>query len=284
MEIDEHVNLKDRFKNYPLEPFNKETNVYPYYLTFEKNGVKVNVPIGLDANAYRCVRENSSVFINKLKEQLLSKFSCPQEEIEANDHEDNSTPHKLLTRPNRSKSNILISDTSKKEALQDSRSSSPQPNSLFDDMRVIRAEFRRTRKFYGLSYEDISRAFANCYNVQRSANFLCRLEMCSLTVWKYSQELPLIRRWLADMRIPKKRALLFPPWKLKQTLLMRYEKLACKSITFTKDQLKELNSFCSENANPSNEDFRELKKRLGIPVWKLRVWLKENQVDEQNAH
>lgn len=41
MSTDDQAGLKERLKYYPVEPFNRDTNVYPYYVTFAKDGVKV---------------------------------------------------------------------------------------------------------------------------------------------------------------------------------------------------------------------------------------------------
>ena len=42
MSTDDLVQLKERLKGFPVEPFNKDTNVYPYYVTFVKGDLKVN--------------------------------------------------------------------------------------------------------------------------------------------------------------------------------------------------------------------------------------------------
>ena len=74
----------------------------------------------------------------------------------------------------------------------------------------------------GLTYDDTAQSISNCYKVEMTAYMLYRLELCSMTAWKHSQEIGIIRRWMIDMKTPKRRARLFPPWKLKQSLLMRY--------------------------------------------------------------
>ena len=76
--------------------------------------------------------------------------------------------------------------------------------------------------FIGLTYDDTAQSILNCYKVEKTPYMLYRLEMCSMTAWKHSQEISLIRRWMIDMKTPKRRAHLFPPWKLKQSLMMRY--------------------------------------------------------------
>nr|CDS22502.1 ceramide synthase longevity assurance homolog [Echinococcus granulosus] len=272
MSTDEQASLKERLKTYPVEPFDRDTNVFPYYVIFTKDNVKVRVPIALDSNAYRCVQENSPLFLEKLKDQLFSKF--PEASSE-------KTP--VVPKLDSKKSYILVSDTSKKDVTLALPSISSMTNSLFDEMVNFRREFRRIRCFYGLTYDDVAQSILNCYKVDQSAYMLYRLEMCSLTAWKHSQELALIRRWVADMKTPKQRARLFPPRKLKQSLLMRYEKLAAKSVTFTKDQQEKLEKFYLKKKKPSNEDLRELKEQLGLQVWKMRYWLRERSLNDENA-
>lgn len=75
MASDDRSSLKERLKTYPVEEFNRETNVFPYYITFKKDDIEVRVPVAIDANAYRCVQENASVFMSKLKEELASKYA-----------------------------------------------------------------------------------------------------------------------------------------------------------------------------------------------------------------
>ncbi|KAL5963117.1 POU domain clas 2 transcription factor 3 [Taenia solium] len=272
MSADEQAGLKERLKSYPVEPFNRDTNVYPYYVIFAKDGVKVRVPIALDANAYRCVQENTLPFLEKLKDQLSSKFSETTSERTA-----------TLPKLDSKKPYILVSDTSRKDVTLANPNKTSTANKLFDETVNFRKEFKRIRCFYGLTYDDVAQSILNCYKVNQSADMLSRLERCSLTAWKHSQVLALIRRWMTDMKTPKQRARLFPPWKLKQSLSMRYEKLSAKSVTFTKDQQEELEKFYSKKKKRSNEDLRELKKQLGLQVWKIRYWLRERELKDEDA-
>ncbi|VDM33451.1 unnamed protein product [Hydatigera taeniaeformis] len=232
MSKDEQSALKERLMTFPVEPFNDETNIYPYYVIFANGGVKVKVPIAVDANTYCCIQENSSLFLEKLKDQLSTMFPKTLSE-------DTSMSPRLDSK----KSYILVSDTSKQDLALVNPSEHSITNSSFDEMRNFQNEFRRIRCFYGLTYSDVAQSLSDCYKVNQSAYMIYRLERCSLTAWKHSQVLALIRRWMADMKTPKRRARLFPPWKLKQSLLMRYEKLGAKSITFTKDQQAEMEKF-----------------------------------------
>ncbi|VDK39201.1 unnamed protein product [Taenia asiatica] len=280
MSADEQAGLKERLKSYPVEPFNRDTNVYPYYVIFAKDGVKVRVPIALDANAYRCVQENTLPFLEKLKEQLSSKFS-----------ETSSEKTATLPKLDSKKPYILVSDTSRKDVTLVNLNKTSTANKLFDETVNFRKEFRRIRCFYGnfnhvifcLTYDDVAQSILTCYKVNQSADMLSRLERCSLMAWKHSQVLALIRRWMTDMKTPKQRARLFPSWKLKQSLSMRYEKLSAKSVTFTKDQQEELEEFYLKKKKRSNEDLRELKEQLGLQVWKIRYWLRERELKDEDA-
>ncbi|KAL5111843.1 hypothetical protein TcWFU_003812 [Taenia crassiceps] len=253
MSTDEQAGLRERLASYPVEPFNKYTNVYPYYVMFAKGDVKVRVPIALDANAYRCIQENPLPFLEKLRDQLSSKFS-----------ETSSEKTAIMPKLDTKKSYILVSDTPRKDVAFDNPNKISIVNSIFNEMVNLRKEFKRIRCFYGLTYGDVAQSILDCYKVDQSAYMLYRLERCSLTAWKHSQVLTLIRRWMMDMKTPKQRARLFPPWKLKRFLSLRYEKLSAKSVTFTKDQQEELERFYTKMKKPSNEDLRELKQQLGF--------------------
>ncbi|KAM7533554.1 hypothetical protein Aperf_G00000120516 [Anoplocephala perfoliata] len=264
MTSDDHSSLEERLKTYPVEGFNTETDVFPYYITFKKDDIEVRVPIAIDANSFRCVQENSSLFINKLKEVLMSKYA-------ESSSTEGSPP---LSNLDKSKRYILISDTSKKDFEADSAQKSSEDVSAFDQMIAFRNDFRKIRCFYGLTYDDVSRSIASCYGTQATNHMLYRIEMCSLTAWRHSEEVELIRRWVADMKCPKKRAQLFPPWKLKESLLMKYETLAAKSVTFTNEQEEKLESFYQQNKTQDKDEMQQLKEELGLQVWKIRQWLK----------
>ncbi|VDO03222.1 unnamed protein product [Rodentolepis nana] len=258
MGTNDRTTYVDRLKTYPVEQFNKDTDVFPYYVNFRKGDVIVRVPIAMDANAYKYVQENSSQFLSKLKVELTSEYAGSCEEM-------SSFPPK----PTKNKSYILISDTNDKHLTEEPDEARP-----IDQIILFSNEFRKIRCFYGLTYGDVSESIARCYGTQVSNYMLFRMEKSALTAWRHSAEVELIRRWLADMKSPKSRARLFPPLKLKRSLLSKYDTLALKSVTFTKAQEAKLEEFYRRNENPAKVGLQHLKEELGVQVWKIRQWLK----------
>ncbi|VDL61061.1 unnamed protein product [Hymenolepis diminuta] len=263
MDINDRISYADHLRTYPVEKFDRDTNVFPYYVNFKKNDVVVRVPIAMDPNSYKCAQENSPQFLRKLKEELLSRYAGPSKERSS-----------YLSKLSKNKLYILISDADHKDLSATSLQKSPESTSVIDQIISFRNEFRKLRCFYGLSYDDVSESIARCYETQLSNHMLFRLEMCALTAWKHSVEVELIRRWMADMKSPKSRARLFSPSKLKRSLLIKYDTLALKSITFTKAQEAKLEKLYRRNKSPDKDELRQLKEELGINVWKIRQWLK----------
>nr|CDS28112.1 Homeodomain,homeobox [Hymenolepis microstoma] len=258
MGTNDHRADVDRLKTYPVEEFNKDTDVFPYYVNFRKDGVVVRVPIAMDVNAYKFAQENSPQFLSKLKDELTSEYGGSCEERPS-----------FLSKPANNKSFILISDTNDKQLDAKAYEASP-----IDQIILFRNEFRKLRCLYGLTYDDVSESIARCYETQVSNHMLFRLEKCALTAWKHSVEVELIQRWITDMKSPKSRAQLFPPSKLKRSLLSKYDTLALKSITFTKAQEAKLEEFYKRNKRPGKDGLHHLKEELGVQVWKIRQWLK----------
>ncbi|BHF61221.1 hypothetical protein SprV_0100419400 [Sparganum proliferum] len=195
--------MSSHFHDFSLIPFNEaRSEDFAQYITFVKDGVKVNVPFHFPSD-YRTAAKNDPRFFENLKSQIMHDLAGEQTQEELLPYKgtplDQDTVYALVhpTAPR------VLSTSDCEEAT------TSQPYSYLDDFYNVVCELRRVRSHYGLRQFDVATSINRCYGANLTMTVISIAERAQLPLEDSLKVKPLFERWLKDMGTVEGRKLIF---------------------------------------------------------------------------
>uniref|UniRef100_A0A0V0JAF0 POU domain, class 2, transcription factor 2 n=1 Tax=Schistocephalus solidus TaxID=70667 RepID=A0A0V0JAF0_SCHSO len=195
--------MSSHLLDFSLIPFHDVHNEdFAQYITFMKDGIKINVPIRIPPD-YRASAKNDPHFFEHLKSQIMHQFAGENAQKEL-------LPYRG-TPLNQDTIYALVHATTPRvlSTSECQETTISQPYSYLDDFYNVVSELRRVRAHYGLRQFDVATSINRCYGANITMTIISIAERAQLPLEDSLKLKPLFERWLKDMSTAEGRKLIF---------------------------------------------------------------------------